>query len=307
MKKEAKKAPSIIIAEDEAIVSRDIECSLSDMGYNVLSISETGEGVIKVAKEMHPSLVIMDILLKGEMDGIEAAQKIKDELDIPVIFLTGFADRAKLKRFKDARPYGFILKPYRQVELQTTIELALYTHHLSQLSVSERQRAEKYLNIAGSILVVLDKEGKITLMNKMAYQLLGYEEGALSGKNWFNACIPRQHRTETRRVFQKIMDGETESVECNENEIVTKSGERKLIRWHNTDLRNADGQIDGTLSAGEEITESRKHETMMNEKVNQMTFMSRMQMKHYKELMHLRSENKKLNEELEKLKSDTGS
>jgi two-component system response regulator LytT len=121
-------AINVLIVEDESIVRKDIERSLTKMGYNVVAQADTGEKAIELALEFKPQIALMDIMLKGEMTGIEATAKIKEELDIPVIFLTAYADEATLNKAKITEPHGYILKPFKEIDLHTTIEMALHKH-----------------------------------------------------------------------------------------------------------------------------------------------------------------------------------
>lgn len=118
----------ILIVEDQGIVAKDIENSLKKLGYTVPAIVSSGEKSIEATEEMKPDLVLMDIMLKGKMDGIEAANEIHEKYNIPVIFLTANADDKTVNDAKAAEPYGYIIKPFREKELQTTIEMALYKH-----------------------------------------------------------------------------------------------------------------------------------------------------------------------------------
>jgi diguanylate cyclase (GGDEF)-like protein/PAS domain S-box-containing protein len=113
--------------------------------------------------------------------------------------------------------------------------------------------AEQYLNIAAEIIVSLDSEGNITHLNESGHQLLEYQTG-LIGKNWFDTCVPKEERDEVRRFFEMLKTGKFQNLESRENNIVTSSGERKTILWHNTILKDADGEFAGTLSSGEDIT-----------------------------------------------------
>lgn len=125
-------AIKILIVEDESIVRKDIERSLTKLGYHVIGQADTGEKAIELARQLRPDLALLDIMLKGEMNGIEAAEVIKSEADIPVIFLTAYADEATLSRAKITEPHGYILKPFKEVDLHTTIEMALHKHKKEQ-------------------------------------------------------------------------------------------------------------------------------------------------------------------------------
>ncbi len=119
----------------------------------------------------------------------------------------------------------------------------------------ERDLVQKYLDLIGVLLITLNKKGEITLINQKGYQTLGYEEQELIGKNWFDNCLPERNIEEVKLVFQKLVVGEIEPVEYYENPIITKSGEERIIAWHNTVLTDDIGNIIGILSSGEDITE----------------------------------------------------
>ncbi|MEW6160655.1 MAG: response regulator [Verrucomicrobiota bacterium] len=127
---------NILIVEDESIVAKDIEARLKHMGHVVVGQAPSGAMAIELAEKACPDLVLMDIMLKGEIDGIQSAEIIRNRLRLPVIFLTAFSDDATLARAKIAEPYGYILKPFEERELSITIEMALYKHRM------ERDRAE---------------------------------------------------------------------------------------------------------------------------------------------------------------------
>ncbi len=119
---------NIMVVEDESIVAKDIQQSLKRLGYNVVDVCNTGEAAIVSATEKRPDLILMDIMLKGEMSGIDAAEIVRDTLNIPIVFLTAYADESTLNRAKITEPYGYIIKPFKEVDLHTTIEMAIYKH-----------------------------------------------------------------------------------------------------------------------------------------------------------------------------------
>jgi signal transduction histidine kinase len=126
----------ILVVEDEAIIAEDIAYHLEKMGYAVVDIVATGEDAIEVATTTQPDLVLMDIMLQGEMDGIEAAQQIRTGLSIPVVYLTANADENTLQRAKITGPFGYIIKPFKEKELRATIEIAL-SRHQAELEVQK--------------------------------------------------------------------------------------------------------------------------------------------------------------------------
>ena len=139
---------SILVVEDESIVAKDIQNSLKKLGYSVPSIENSGEDAIDAAGQHRPDLILMDIMLKGEISGIEAAEQIRIRYQIPVIFLTAYADESTLSKAKVTEPYGYIIKPFKEIDLHTSIEMALYKH-------GKEQEVRKERDLYSSI--VLDK------------------------------------------------------------------------------------------------------------------------------------------------------
>lgn len=129
---------NIIVVEDESIVSKDIQQSLKKLGYNVVGAAASGEKAIELVDELLPDLVFMDIMLKGKMSGIEAAEIIKEKHSIPIIYLTAYADENTLSKAKITEPYGYIIKPFKEVDIHTSIEMALYKHEKTQQVIKER-------------------------------------------------------------------------------------------------------------------------------------------------------------------------
>ena len=119
---------NVYIVEDESIVAKDIQNSLKKLGYNVLGISNNGADAIKNIVDLEPNIVLMDIMIKGPMTGIDVAETIKKDYNIPAIFLTAYADESTLAKAKITEPYGYILKPFKEIDLHSTIEMALYKH-----------------------------------------------------------------------------------------------------------------------------------------------------------------------------------
>ncbi len=132
-----------------------------------------------------------------------------------------------------------------------------------------KQTAEDYLNISSEIIVAIDNNGTITLMNESGHKLLGYEKDELIGRNWFDTCLPENVRKEVKEVFDQIMRGKIENVQNHENIVITKIGEEKTILWHNTILKDDDGNIIGSLSSGEDITIRKEEEVALQNAIVQ--------------------------------------
>src|SRR5262245_23908784 len=130
----------ILIVEDERIVSIDMQRRLRNLGYHVVGAAVSGEEAIQKAEASQPDLVLIDIMLEGPLDGIEAAEIIRARFDIPVIYLTAYADAPTLERAKVTEPFGYILKPFEERELHGHIEIALYKHRIEKRLKDSEER-----------------------------------------------------------------------------------------------------------------------------------------------------------------------
>ncbi len=165
----------ILIVEDESIVALNLTKRLTEAGYAIVTIVATGEAAIQAAGETQPDLILMDIRLKGEMDGIEAATQIRDRYNIPIIYLTAYADQNTLQRAKVTQPYGYILKPFETRELRSAIELALYKHRTEAVLQAREEWLSTTLASIGNGVITTDQLGQITFINPMAAKLTGWQ------------------------------------------------------------------------------------------------------------------------------------
>ncbi|MEO5359909.1 MAG: response regulator [Nitrospirota bacterium] len=136
---------AILIVEDEWIIAANLSSALEDLGYEITSVANTGEDAIKQAEEKMPAIVLMDITLRGKMDGIEAADAIKALYDIPVVYLTSNTDEATFRRAIDTDLFGYIIKPFEKLELKYAIEMAFYKHKMENV-IKEKTRQLEELN-----------------------------------------------------------------------------------------------------------------------------------------------------------------
>ena len=132
--------PRILVVEDERLVAMDIRNAVNQSGYDVVGIAASGEEAVRLAEEFRPDVALMDIVLEGQGDGVKAAAYLRSELDIPVVYLTAYEDEQTFQRAKQTAPFGYIVKPFRGMQLRNQIELALHRH---ELEVSLRRTNEE--------------------------------------------------------------------------------------------------------------------------------------------------------------------
>jgi len=139
-------ATAILVVEDEAITAKDIQATLQDLGYAVCGLASSGAEALQKTEAERPDLVLMDIVLQGEMDGIEAARQIRANWDIPVVYLTAHSDIDTIHRASITEPYGYIIKPFNDRELHSNVEIALYKNRMERLYRETCERIEKNLH-----------------------------------------------------------------------------------------------------------------------------------------------------------------
>ncbi|MEW6137541.1 MAG: response regulator [Thermodesulfobacteriota bacterium] len=187
--------PGILIVEDEIVVAMEIEEKLRSQGYDVTSLCSSGEEAAVLVNRRCPDLVLMDIKLDGNIDGIEAAELIRRDHDIPIVYLTAYADEATLERAKRTEPFGYLVKPFSGAELRTTIEVALYKH---QQEIKTREAArwlESVTNVLGSALIVTDLDGVVRHMNHVAETLTGWTQEQAVGAQLSEVYVLKDPQT----------------------------------------------------------------------------------------------------------------
>ena len=156
----------VLVVEDEFITASDIQSTLVSMGFEVPAIADTGEDAIRLAGELKPDAILMDILLKGKMNGIEAAGVIRDRFGIPVIYLTGQSDDATINKALESEPFGYIIKPFEEKTLKATIGMALYKHAIDESLRENEQLVRGLINANPDPMFVLDAQTRILVINE---------------------------------------------------------------------------------------------------------------------------------------------
>lgn len=173
----------ILVVEDGLIMARDIERRLHSMGYGVAGVAASGEEAVRMAMHVRPDLVLMDVNLRGGMDGIQTAQEIRSVVDIPVVYVTAYSDDATLKRARTTDPFGYVLKPFEEKELRTTIEMALYRHgsdkRLRESEARYKTLSELTSSYAYSILIGPDHDVSVEWVTEAFERLTGAVPAAL--------------------------------------------------------------------------------------------------------------------------------
>jgi PAS domain S-box-containing protein len=172
----------ILVVEDDRVVARDIQHQLTRIGHIVVGVTPLGEDAVRLALESHPDLVLMDIRLEGDLDGIDAAQQIRNRCQVPVIFLTAYADDETLQRARVTEQFGYLLKPFEDSQLRTVIEMALYKHTAERKLRESERRYAVTLESIGDAVIATDNQSRVTFLNPVAEALTGWPRVEASGR-----------------------------------------------------------------------------------------------------------------------------
>jgi CheY-like chemotaxis protein len=211
----------LLIVEDERIVAEDLQELLKRLNYQVVGIASSGEEAIQKAEETRPDLVLMDIRLNGELDGIQAAETIWTHYNVPVTYLTAYADDSTLERAKATMPFGYILKPFEERDLRTTIEIALYKHGMESTLKNMGGWHASALESLGDAVITTNPQGKITFMNPAAESLTGWSLRKAYGTSFEETF---QIPPETAQGSLTAKDGEKIRVEVRVNPLKDEEG-----------------------------------------------------------------------------------
>lgn len=247
----------IIIVEDELIVARDIEQLLTRMGYEVPAIVSTGVDALKKLEKIRPSLILMDIKLRGEMSGIEAAGQIHDTLNVPIVYVTANADNEIIEQVKATEPYGFICKPVQANELRAVIELALYKHQMETKLVEHEAWLNATLQCIGDAVITTDLKGKITHLNPMAENLTGWSLSEAVGMPFSKIfkLVDKQTGKKVDLSLQKVVENRKKTSIRRSTKLIAKDGSEYQIDDSLSPIISCHGDVIGIVIVFRDVTE----------------------------------------------------
>lgn len=264
---DGKKIVEILIAEDEGIIARDLENRLKRQGYGVCSIVASGEDAIRKATAERPDLVLMDIVLCGDVDGIEAADEIRRLCDIPVIYLTAYADEKTVERAKLTEPYGYIMKPFEDRELRSAVEMALYKHSMEKKVRQSEEWLSTILHSIGDGVIVSDKDGNVTFMNPVAEKLTGWTLAEAKGK-----LISDLVNITSDGNDDFCADPVGKIIECGaatdfpgDTTLLAKDGTKRFIADSAAPIRDKSAVVSGVVLVFRDVTEQKRMDLALRE------------------------------------------
>lgn len=188
------KKTRLLIVEDERIVAMDLRHRLERFGYEVVDMVASGKAAMEAVEAHHPDMVLMDIRIQGDMDGIETAGLLHKKYDIPHIYLTAHRDGETISRAKHTEPFGYLLKPFNDREIQTTIEMAVYKHEMSLKLKQSELKFRSLIQNSNDLIALINDNGVFQYVSPSVERILGYEENELNGKD-VSAFLDEESKT----------------------------------------------------------------------------------------------------------------
>ncbi len=261
------KSPRILVVEDESIVAMDVQDRLAELGYEVIGAADRADDALALVAAEHPDLVLMDIRLKGEIDGIAAAEEIRERWRIPVIYLTAFSEDSTLQRAKVTEPFGYIIKPFEDREIQAAIEMALHKHKAEQrLRESERRYATTLKSI-GDGVIATDSEGRVTFLNPVAERLTGWSLEEANGRplsEIFRIANEKTRQPLEDPVARVLREGSVVGL-ANHTILLSRDGGEIPIDDCAAPILDDFGAMTGTVLVFQDVTDRRERESALRE------------------------------------------
>ncbi len=250
---------AILVVEDERVVARDIEESLLRMGYDVVGTAASAAECLERAEAQRPDLVLMDIRIEGALDGIETARILRTRYDVPIIFLTAFADEHTVARARETEAHGYILKPFRAGELRSAVEIALFKHEMEMRLKIREQWFATTLRAIGDAVMAVDGEGRVKFANPVAERLLGSSADELLGRTLPDVFHPIDERTRAPIALpspREVADGKSTPL-AEGAALVSASGEHP-IEDSLSPIIDDTGKLLGAVIVFRDVSEQRR-------------------------------------------------
>ena len=249
-------AVKILLVEDESIAAMDMKLALESFGYQVPYTASKGEEAVIIASKERPDLILMDISLKGEMNGIEAALKIK-EFNIPFIYLTAYSDISTMEKIKLTEPYGFIIKPYNSLELNYAIELALYKHEMETKLKESEAMYRLLVESQKDFIVEADAKGRFIFVSPSFCKLLGKTSEELIGKTLLEFVDEKDYEKTVESLCSSFSKPPFKGYR--EVRLNAKDGWR-WVSWSGQPVLDEKQNVIKIIAVGRDFSESKKAE-----------------------------------------------
>jgi PAS domain S-box/PAS domain S-box/PAS domain S-box len=252
--------PKILIVEDDNIVAKDLQKRLSNFGYDVVGFASTGEEAVKKVIATSPDLVLMDVRLKGEKDGIETASALRSQHGIAVVYLSDDVDTDTLKRASKTEPFGYILKPFDERELRTTIEMAFYRKELERRFKENETWYGTTLRSIGEAVISTDARGSIKFMNTAAESLTGWKMNEVLGKDLLKVFRTKDKLAKSSSInpVDQILKNKITAVLKYHATLISREGKELPIEESASPIKDELGNTVGVVLVFQDVSERKR-------------------------------------------------
>lgn len=251
-----------MVVDDERIVAQDIMEVITNMGCEVVGTALSGPEAIEKAGALRPDLILMDITLQGQMDGVEAATIIRERYDVACVFLNAYSDKSYLERAKLTQPAGYMVKPFEEGGLRSTVEIALYKVDLERALKESNEWLQTTLLSIGDGVIATNNNGRVQFMNRLAEQMTGWSSGEAAGA-WIEDVFPIANEVTGQRVSNPALlalsSGNSTNLEKG-TVLVRRDGHAIPIDDSASPIRNNKGVVIGAVLVFRDVTENRHAE-----------------------------------------------
>jgi len=265
----------VMVVEDDSQVAFTLKKVLTRIGHQLVACVPTGEEAVETAAERQPDIILMDIKLKGEMDGIEAARAIQQRADIPIIYLTAYSDQETLARAELTVPFGYLIKPFKREELKSSIQMAVYRHSLERKLRENEQWVSTTLQSIGDGVISTDRDGNVKTMNAIAENLTGWTAHDAAGKPLSEVCRLLEGQAETAPPVNEVVDDGKTRKSLNVQILKAENAGRTSIDLIISPIRDAFSGTAGTVTVLTDITERLQYQHDLQKSIRNLQLVLR--------------------------------
>ena len=269
--KGSEKKYNILVVEDTENVAEMIEQGLSTLGYNITGLINNGHDAITEATKSSPDLILMDIMLKGKIDGLQAAQEIRKNLNIPIVFVTGRSDAETLKQAKITNPFGYVLKPFKLRELHIAIEIALLKHQMENDLQESKSWLSTTINSIGEGIIAVDCDENIKFINPVAEALTGWKRQDALGRSIndiFHVKNTTNSGSDNKRI--SIDFANSDGTLVSDCFLLSKNGNETPVEFRSSPIKDDNKATFGAVIVFKDITNRKKHENALKRSYNEL-------------------------------------
>lgn len=263
----------VLVVDDEPAIVDLMELYLKS-DYEIIR-AYNGKEALEKARSEKPSVIILDVMMP-DMNGYEVCKVLKTSVEtqfIPIIMVTALSGKDEKIKGLESGADEFLSKPVNRLELVTRVKSLTRIKHLQDRILAERNYAYQCIDVAGVVMLVVDREQKINLVNRTGNESLGYDEFELIGQNMFEVLVLPEDKEKEKEIFTNIISGKIETPSSNDMKMLKKNGETMIVNWSYSPMYDSEEKIDALICSGKDITELRmKDELLLSMKEMKETF-----------------------------------